>query len=69
MTAPDGVTSQSDLTLYCAVPYIVACVDVSRMVFRDRSSSKFTGVVVYYVLCYLVTDTSPELFIKVYFHY
>ena len=24
-------------TLYCAVPYIVACVDVSRMVFGDHS--------------------------------
>ena len=27
----------SDLALYCAVLYIAACVDVSRMVFRDRS--------------------------------
>ena len=24
-------------TLYCAVPYIAACVDLSRTVFRDRS--------------------------------
>ena len=33
----DGVTSQSDFALYCAVLYMVACVDVSRTVFRDRS--------------------------------
>ena len=25
------------LTLYCAVPYIAACVDISRTVFRDHS--------------------------------
>ena len=25
------------LALYCAVPYIAACVDISRMVFQDRS--------------------------------
>ena len=24
-------------SLYCAVPYILACVDVSRTIFRDRS--------------------------------
>ena len=29
--------SQSDLALYCVVPYIAACVDASRMVFWDRS--------------------------------
>ena len=29
----------TDLVLYCAVPYIAACVDVSRTVFRDRSYS------------------------------
>ena len=29
--------SQSDLALYCAVPYIAACVDASRTVFWDRS--------------------------------
>ena len=27
-----------DLALYCAVPYITSCVDLSRMVFRDRST-------------------------------
>ena len=37
LTATDRVTSQSDLALYCAVLYIVACVDVSGTVFRDRS--------------------------------
>ena len=25
------------IALYCAVPYIAACVDVSKTVFRDRS--------------------------------
>ena len=29
----------TDFVLYCAVPYIAACVDVSRTVFRDRSST------------------------------
>ena len=29
------------LALYCAVSYIAACVDVSRTVFRDRSSTHF----------------------------
>ena len=33
-----SVLSLTDLALYCAVPYIVACVDVSRTVFRDRSA-------------------------------
>ena len=28
----------TDFALYCAVPYIAACVDVSRTVFRDRST-------------------------------
>ena len=38
-----GVLTKNDCsTLYCAVPYIVACVDVSRTVFRDRSSSSFS---------------------------
>ena len=27
----------TDFALYCVVPYMAACVDVSRMVFRDRS--------------------------------
>ena len=32
------------VALYCAVPYIAACVDVSRTVFRDRSSAtSFSG--------------------------
>ena len=31
------------LALYCAVPYIAACVDVSRTVFRDRSMDWFCG--------------------------
>ena len=30
-------------TLYCAVPYIAACVDVSRMVFRDHSNWALRG--------------------------
>ena len=34
----------TDLTLYCAVLYIVACVDVSRTVFRDHSVSFTRGV-------------------------
>ena len=32
-----GECRLTDLALYCAVPYIAACVDVSRTVFRDRS--------------------------------
>ena len=30
-------------TLYCAVSYITACVDISRMVFRDRSVLRLLG--------------------------
>ena len=31
------------LALYCAVPYIAACVGISRMVFRDRSVLNLPG--------------------------
>ena len=30
-------------TLYCAVPYIVACVDISRTVFLDCSVFRLPG--------------------------
>ena len=32
-----AVLGSTDLALYCAVPYMAACVDASRTVFWDRS--------------------------------
>ena len=35
--------------LYCVVPFIVACVDVSRMVFWDRSVLRLLGEALMFV--------------------
>ena len=39
------LTNANAPTLYCAVLYIVACVDVSRKVFRDRSLTSDSHIV------------------------
>ena len=44
---PSRVLSMTDCwmiaALYCAVPFIVGCVDISRMVFWDRSVLRLPG--------------------------
>ena len=45
LVAPLSLKSTDEIphALYCVVPYIAACVDVSRTVFQDRSGNLING--------------------------